>query len=118
MIFASIGAITLNNILNLGTFLPSTDTHQAYILYCLLSGYPLNNKQLFFQLNTCHGASRICELRQLGWSISDRHLAGCTNLRSKEYFISRDTLISYRSHPVVQNFMLHCSGIYDLPNAN
>ena len=108
----------MNNILYAGTSLPGADTHQAYILYCLLSGYQLNNKQLFTQLNTCNGASRICELRKLGWSISDRHLPGCSNVRSKEYFIGRETLTTYRSHAVVQHFMLRCSEIHELPNAN
>lgn len=108
----------IENIFHLGTFLPGTDTHKGFILYRLLSGYSLSNKQLFVELNTCEGAARFCELRQDGWIISDRHLAGCTNPRSKEYFISPSTLKTYKMNGVVQYFMICCSEIYDLPNAN
>lgn len=46
------------------TFIPKTpkvSTHKAYILYKLLRGHCIKNKEMWNQIDTCYSASRISE---------------------------------------------------------
>lgn len=92
--------------MKLGISLPSVDTHKGHILHKLLCGSPVNNKEMFGEIDTCNSGSRICELRGDRWAISDRPLNdGSKNRRSKEYFIRREMIMFYLQNAAVREFV-------------
>ena len=47
--------------------LPKVRTNKGYILFKLLRGHLIDNKQMKTEIDTCYGAARISELRSDGW---------------------------------------------------
>lgn len=70
---------------------PSLDTHKAYILYRLLKGERIKNKEMWASIDTSYSASRISELRNDGWEIADTYLSEVSKekkaVRVKQYYI-------------------------------
>ena len=88
---------------------PSVSTHKGHILYRLLRGARLRNKQLFHEIDTCASGARFCELRSDGWDIQDKFLYTTTKenkqVHVKEYFIKSDTIKAYKQLESVQDFL-------------
>ncbi|ENV42134.1 MULTISPECIES: hypothetical protein [Acinetobacter calcoaceticus/baumannii complex] len=71
--------------------LPSVNTHKASILYLLLKGHRIKNKEMWGHIDTGYSASRISELRSDLWLIDDISLREVTKEKKtvvvKQYFI-------------------------------
>ncbi len=71
--------------------LPSVNTHKASILYLLLRGHRIKNKEMWGHIDTGYSASRISELRADLWMIDDIALREFTKEKKhvvvKQYFI-------------------------------
>lgn len=71
--------------------LPSVNTHKASILYLLLKGHRIKNKEMWGHIDTGYSASRISELRSDLWLIDDISLKEVTKEKKtvavKQYFI-------------------------------
>ncbi len=71
--------------------LPSVNTHKASILYLLLKGHRIKNKEMWDHIDTGYSASRISELRSDLWLIDDISLKEVTKEKKtvavKQYFI-------------------------------
>ena len=72
--------------------LPKVSTHKAYILYKLLRGNRIKNKEMWNQIDTCYSACRISELVSDGWLIEKTPILQTTlekkRVTVKEYFIN------------------------------
>lgn len=70
---------------------PRVDTHKASILYRLLLGHQIKNKEMWNHIDTGYAACRISELRADFWPIDDRSLREVTKEKKtvvvKQYFI-------------------------------
>ncbi|AQZ83935.1 hypothetical protein BUM88_19825 (plasmid) [Acinetobacter calcoaceticus] len=70
---------------------PSVNTHKASILYLLLKGHRIKNKEMWGHIDTGYSASRISELRSDLWLIDDISLREVTKEKKtvvvKQYFI-------------------------------
>lgn len=89
--------------------MPKVSTHKAYILYKLLRGHRIKNKEMWNQIDTCYSACRISELLSDGWVIDKKPILQTTLEKKivtvKEY--SMNTL--YRNEALqsqeVQDFL-------------
>lgn len=64
---------------------PRVDTHKASILYRLLLGHQIKNKEMWNHIDTGYAACRISELRADFWPIDDRRANSnmrCDSLKS------------------------------------
>lgn len=70
---------------------PSVNSHKASILYLLLKGNRIKNKEMWGHIDTGYSASRISELRADLWVIDDTSLKEITKEKKtvviKQYFI-------------------------------
>ena len=70
---------------------PRVDTHKASILYRLLLGHRIKNKEMWNHIDTGYAACRISELRSDLWPIDDTSLREVTKEKKtvvvKQYFI-------------------------------
>lgn len=89
--------------------LPAIDTHKAYILYRLLKGQRIKNKEMWACIDTSYSASRISELRGDGWEISDTYLSEISkqkkSVRVKQYFMKHTVLSELYRYKEVQEFI-------------
>lgn len=71
---------------------PKVSTHKAYILYKLLRGNRIKNKEMWNQIDTCYSACRISELVSDGWLIEKTPILQTTlekkRVTVKEYFMN------------------------------
>jgi hypothetical protein len=71
--------------------IPGVNTHKASILYLLLRGHQIRNKQMWGHIDTGYSATRISELRADLWPIDDKSLLETTKEKKsvvvKQYFI-------------------------------
>lgn len=68
--------------------LPKVRTNKGYILFKLLRGHLIDNKQMKTEIDTCYSAARISELRSDGWEIDDKSIH-TTNGENKEVCIKK-----------------------------
>lgn len=89
--------------------LPAVHTHKAYILYRLLKGQRIKNKEMWACIDTSYSASRISELRGDGWEISDTYLSEVSKqkkmVRVKQYFMKNTVLSDLYRHKEVREFI-------------
>ena len=93
-------------------FIPKTpriDTHKASILYRLLLGHRIKNKEMWTHIDTGYAASRISELRSDLWPIDDKSLQEVTkekkNVIVKQYFIKNINLSEILKDQNIQTFI-------------
>ena len=96
--------------------IPKVKTNKGYILFKLLRGHLIDNKQMKAEIDTCYGAARISELRSDGWEIDDRSVH-TTNGETKEvcikkYFLSRDKISNYLQLQEIQDFLYRANSLY------
>jgi len=88
---------------------PRVDTHKASILYRLLLGHRIKNKEMWNHIDTGYAASRISELRADLWPIDDKSLQEVTkekkNVIVKQYFIKSIHLNEILKDQNVQEFI-------------
>jgi hypothetical protein len=95
---------------------PKVKTNKGYILFKLLRGHLIDNKQMKAEIDTCYGAARISELRSDGWEIDDRSVH-TTNGEKKEvcikkYFLSREKISNYLQLQEIQDFLYRANSLY------
>ena len=89
--------------------LPKVRTNKGYILFKLLRGHLIDNKQMKTEIDTCYGAARISELRSDGWEIDDKsiHTTNAENkVCIKKYFLSREKISDYLKLQEIQDFYI------------
>ena len=96
--------------------LPKVRTNKGYILFKLLRGHQIDNKQMKTEIDTCYGAARISELRSDGWEIDDKSIH-TTNAENKEvcikkYFLSREKISDYLKLQEIQDFLYRANSLY------
>lgn len=88
---------------------PSLDTHKAYILFRLLRGNRVKNKEMWACIDTSYSASRISELRSDGWEIDDTYMPETSQqkkrVRVKQYFMTTTVLNELYQHQEVRDFI-------------
>jgi hypothetical protein len=88
---------------------PKVSTHKAYILYKLLRGNRIKNKEMWNQIDTCYSACRISELSSDGWLIDKRPIHQTTlekkQVTVKEYFMNTLHLSEVLQNQEVQDFL-------------
>lgn len=96
--------------------LPKAKSNKGYILYKLLGGHLIDNKQMKAEIDTCYSGSRISELRSDGWPISDKsiHTLNGENKEVciKKYFLMREKIAEYLKFPAIQEFLDRARRIY------
>lgn len=89
--------------------MPAVDTHKAYILYRLLKGDQIKNKEMWASIDTSYSASRISELRSDGWEIDDTYLSEVSQqnkrVRVKKYFMKNIVLNKLYQFKEVRDFI-------------
>lgn len=89
--------------------LPGVNTHKASILYLLLRGNKIKNKEMWGHIDTGYSASRISELRADFWTIDDTSLKEVTKEKKtvviKQYFIKTIHLSEILRDPDVLTFI-------------
>ena len=87
----------------------SVDTHKAYILFRLLRGNRVKNKEMWACIDTSYSASRISELRSDGWEIEDTYMSETSQqkkrVRVKEYFMTNTILDELYQYEEVEDFI-------------
>lgn len=96
--------------------LPKVRTNKGYILFRLLRGHLIDNKQMKAEIDTCYSAARISELRSDGWEIDDKSIH-TTNGENKEvcikkYFLSREKISDYLKLQEIQDFLYRANSLY------
>lgn len=87
--------------------IPKVSTHKAYILYQLLRGHCIKNKEMWNQIDTCYSASRISELSSDGWMIDKKPILQIT-LEKKPV-----TVKEYSMNTLYRNEVLQSQEIQD-----
>lgn len=96
--------------------IPKARTNKGYILFKLLRGHLIDNKQMKAEIDTCYSAARISELRSDGWEIDDKSIH-TTNAENKEvcikkYFLSREKISDYLKLQEIQDFLYRANSLY------
>lgn len=96
--------------------IPKVKTNKGYILFKLLRGHLIDNKQMKAEIDTCYGAARISELRSDGWEIDDKSIH-TTNGENKEvcikkYFLGREKIAEYLKLQEIQDFLYRANLLY------
>ncbi|ONG38551.1 hypothetical protein BKE17_07560 [Enhydrobacter sp. H5] len=86
------------------------------ILFKLLRGHLIDNKQMKTEIDTCYSAARISELRSDGWEIDDKSIH-TTNGENKEvcikkYFLGREKISEYLKLQEIQDFLYKANTLY------
>lgn len=89
--------------------MPKVSTHKAFILYKLLRGHRIKNKEMWNQIDTCYSACRISELSSDGWVINKKPILQTTlekkQVTVKEYFMNTLYLSDVLQSQEVQDFL-------------
>ena len=89
--------------------IPGVNTHKASILYLLLKGHKIKNKQMWGYIDTGYSACRISELRSDFWPIDATSKLEVTKEKKtvsiKEYFIKSIHLSEILKNSDVQDFI-------------
>lgn len=97
--------------------LPKAKSNKGYILYKLLGGHQIDNKQMKAEIDTCYAGSRISELRSDGWPIGDKPIPTLNGEKKevciKKYFIGRDKIADFLKYKEVQDFFDRAEQIYN-----
>lgn len=96
--------------------LPKVRTNKGYILFKLLRGHLIDNKQMKTEIDTCYSAARISELRSDGLEIDDKSIH-TTNGENKEvcikkYFLGREKISEYLKLQEIQDFLYKANTLY------
>lgn len=83
--------------------MPKVSTHKAFILYRLLQGHSIKNKEMWNQIDTCYSASRISELILDGWNIDKKPILQIT-LEKKSVVVKEYSMDSVYRDEVLQLF--------------
>ena len=86
------------------------------ILFKLLRGHLIDNKQMKTEIDTCYSAARISELRSDGWEIDDKSIH-TTNGENKEvcikkYFLGREKISEYLKLQEIQDCLYKANTLY------
>lgn len=96
--------------------LPGVNTHKASILYLLLRGNKIKNKEMWGHIDTGYSASRISELRADFWMIDDTSLREITKEKKtvviKQYFIKTLHLSEILKDQTVLDFIARYETIH------
>ena len=96
--------------------IPKARTNKGYILFKLLRGHLIDNKQMKAEIDTCYSAARISELRSDGWEIDDKPIHTINGEQKdvciKKYFLSREKISNYLMFQEIQDFLYRAESLY------